>query len=1108
MQPSRKTRSALGALLAFVLTGLSVLAAPRPGLALEIDVAVVRGGTFELWFDHGDGYWPGQSAAASVPPGPVPHPVRLALPERPIRDLRLDPTADDAEVLITGLRLVDDQGAVLLRLDPRALRPRNQIAAIIPEAGGVRVRPVPGSNDPMLSLDLPVLQRRLHEAAGRATVGRGTALALGLLLAGVLLTAGLTAWLAVGGRGVWPASAALFLGVLGARLCWLDHYSRAVPFWDEWEGDALYLLLPFQGGFLDWGALWMPQWEHRILLTRIITLAGTVLNGEWDPRVAMTVSAALYAGLVALGGTALLATRTRAGLAAALALGVAGALPFDVNNLLWGGQTQMYGLLLLAGCIVALASAPRVSPVVYAGAGLGSLLSLCTMGAGPLAPACAAGICLVRGGFEPAQRRALWRLAALFGGAVALGCLLHTSSRAHVPLYAQTWAQFQRAFVGAASWPLPPHLLSVVVVWLPWVAQGGLILRRREATALEWLSVGLGGWALVNALALGYARQYEGPPFDTRFLTSLSLGATASLLATVTLGRRLAGAWPRGLAVGAGVCVAAGLLGAGWRGFPLARASWEERAEVERRVRDFLATGERAPVLEKPPHHAGQAVLARLEAPLLRDVWPASFRRELQRREPSPAAVPAEAGWLTTAARTAMKLGWPLGLLGLAGLGLWLRRQGPGLAALGSPAGPGRGGPGGAGGRAEAVGVGLVALVPLAWWAAYHLLGRGPLVDEAGHLGAIQHFVAGKPGWPAGMPMLPGYHFLVATLWRLEPPVELLALARGVATALWLLGLAAFALAWRRIHGAPAGPAVLLLALCPLAQPFTAMAYTDAPALALVLVAIWAQLRGWRAFAALVLAGAVAVRQTNLVFAGLLLAHEWLQPGVGPRTWWRRTGWLWGLGLLAVAGALAAGRVTLEAGHGNELRFNPAVVHFAALLALVLGLPLWLGRAPAAGRWLAARFRERPGRTLALAGMAGALGGLLGWQFANPHVWNRELFWEGHAFTLLRNWPLVWIDAHPVLRAWSGLNVVTMALAVGAFCVGQPHGARIGLALLCGGAGAWANSLVEPRYLIPAVGCALEFTRFSEAEWRRLAIWWGALSALHAPFVVAGRSLW
>jgi hypothetical protein len=1097
MQPSRKTRSALGALLAFALAGFPLLAAPRPQLALELEVAVARGGTVELWFDYGAGFWPGQSVSAPVPPGTTPVPVRLALPTRPLRDLRLDPTADDAEVLIAGLRLVDERGATLLRLDPRELRPRNQIATITPEAGGVRVRPVSGSNDPILSLDWTALQRRVHDAAGRATVGRGTALVLAVLLAGLLLTVALTAWRAVGGRQVWPASAALFLGVLGARLCWLNLYSRAVPFWDEWEGDALYLLIPFQGGFLDWGALWLPQWEHRILLTRVITLAGTVLNGEWDPRVAMTVSAVLYAGLVTLGGTALLATRTWAGLAAALALGLAGALPFDVNNLLWGGQTQMYGLLLLAVCVIALAAAPRVTPAVRWGMSLGSLLSLFTMGAGPLAPACAAGICLVRGGFEPTQRRAWWGLAASGLGVVALGFLLHTGSRAHLPLYAQTWAQFERAFLGAAAWPLPPHVLSAVVVWLPWAVQGLLILQRREATSVEWLSVGLGGWALVNAVALGYARQYEGPPFDTRFLTSLSVGATASLLATFTLGRRLSGTVPRGLLVGAGVCVVGGMLVAGLRGFPLAHASWQERAEVEQRVREFLATGKPASVLEKPPHHGGEAVVARLESPGLRAVLPAAFRRELQRRASAPAGAPAEAGWLTAGVRTAMKLGGLLGLLGAVGLGAWWWQHGPARTA------PGR--------RRldpDRVCGWLAALVPLGWWAIYHFFGRGPLVDEAGHLGAIQHFVAGKPGWPEGMPMLPGYHYLVAALWRLQPPLDLLTLARLVTTALWLLGLAAFALAWRRLHGAPAGRATLLLALFPLAQPLSAMAYTDAPALALVMVAVWAHSGGWRAGAALVLAAAVAVRQTSLAFAGLLLAHEWLQPGAALRTWLRRTAWLWGLGLLAVAGALVAGRVTLAAGHGNELRFNPAVVHFAALLALGLGLPVWLGRAPAAGRWLAARFRERPGLTSAGGVLALALGGVLGGQFANPHEWNRELFWEGHTFTLLRNWPLVWIDAHPGLRVLSGLNVVAMALAVGAFCMGQPQRARIALALLCGGLGALANSLVEPRYFVPAVGGALVFTRFSQGEWRRLVLWWGALSAVHAPFILAGWSLW
>lgn len=1101
MSPRRNLRTALRILLWLgALLGAARATAAGP-LALEVDVAIERGGTLALFFDHGTGFWPEHTAAATVPPGRVPQRVRLPLPDRPLHELRLDPATDDAEVLIAGLRLVDDRGAVLLRIDPRLLRPRHQIDSIRPEGEGVRIRPVPGANDPMLRLDSTALAARLHAASGRATVGPGAALALGALVAALLLAAGGAAAWALGGRGVWVGSATLFLAVLGPRLLWLHQFSRAVPFWDEWEGDALYLLIPFAGGFLDWGSLVMPQWEHRILLTRAITLAGTVLNGEWDPRVAMTAGAALWSALIALLGKALLATRTRAGVVAALLVATAGALPYDVTNLLWGGQTQMYGLAFLAVCTIAVAAAPRLTPWMGVAGAAGALLSLFTMGAGLVAPGCAAGICLVRAAFEPAQRRILGRLAAAFLAVALLGVLLHSPSRAHAPLYAETWAQFQRAWVGALSWPLPPHPLGALVLWVPWIVQGVSVLRRREATAAEWLSVGLGGWALVNAIALGYARQYEGPPFDPRFFTSLSLGAFASLLAGLNLAARATPGFGRGLAGVAAVTVAAGLLVAGARGVPLAQESGRQRADLEQRIRHYLATGDPAPALARPPHHDGATVLARLDSPLLQPVLPAAFRREAQRRDPATTAPPAAAGGLTTTVRTAMKLGVPLALLGLLGFGFWARRNWPGHSGVPWLPAWRRPGP-------DALAGALAVSVPVVWFLGYHFLGRGPLVDEAGHLAAIQHFLAGQAGWPVGMPMLPGYHFLVVSLAETGRSPDLLLLARLVTTTLWLLGLAAFAFAWRRLHGAPAGGMTLLLALFPLAQPFSAMAYTDLPALALVLAGVWAHLRGWRAFAALVFAGAVAMRQTSLVFVALLLAHEGLQPGTGPRTWLRRGAWLAGLGLAVAGAALAAGRLTLGEGHGNEFRFNPAGVHFAALLVLGFGLPLWLARAPAAARWLVGRCGERPLPCAAAGALAALAAGLLAWQFTNPHPWNRELFWPEHAFTLLRNWPLVWIDQHPWLRVLSGLNVVAMALAVGGFCARQPYRWQLALALGVGSLPAFANSLVEPRYFIPAAALALLFTRLSSGEWRRLAVWWAALAVVHAPFVAAGWSLW
>ena len=128
--------------------------------------------------------------------------------------------------------------------------------------------------------------------------------------------------------------------------------------------------------------------------------------------------------------------------------------------------------------------------------------------------------------------------------------------------------------------------------------------------------------------------------------------------------------------------------------------------------------------------------------------------------------------------------------------------------------------------------------------------------------------------------------------------------------------------------------------------------------------------------------------------------------------------------------------------------------------------------------------------------------------FANPHIWNRELFWEGCSFTLLRNWPLVWIDAYPWLRLVSGLNIVLMTAALTLVFARQLHRRELWLALGIGALPAFTNSLVEPRYFIPAAGFVLCFLNIAAADWRRLVIWWAVLSVGHAPFVASALSLW
>jgi hypothetical protein len=296
------------------------------------------------------------------------------------------------------------------------------------------------------------------------------------------------------------------------------------------------------------------------------------------------------------------------------------------------------------------------------------------------------------------------------------------------------------------------------------------------------------------------------------------------------------------------------------------------------------------------------------------------------------------------------------------------------------------------------------------------------------------------------------------------------------------------------------------------------MAYNDGPAVSLLLASAWAHFSRQRLLGAVLLALSLLVRQTNIIWAGFLVAYEaWLVFGASRErdensspavTLWRRTR---GLALVIAATAtviLVTGRLTPGTQHGNAFSPNIATLHFGGALALLLGLPLLLLHARATLGRVSAAFVARPflSATLPALGLAAAAG--LARTFANPHVWNRDLFWDGVRFTLLRNWVLVYIDRHAWLRAVSGLNLVALAAVLWLALAPQRFRAALWLNFACGAALLASNSLVEPRYFIVPAAFALLFVELSPRESRVLTGWFALLCAVHAPFIVANLSLW
>lgn len=402
----------------------------------------------------------------------------------------------------------------------------------------------------------------------------------------------------------------------------------------------------------------------------------------------------------------------------------------------------------------------------------------------------------------------------------------------------------------------------------------------------------------------------------------------------------------------------------------------------------------------------------------------------------------------------------------------------------------------------------------LVWGALYTGFAHGPLCDESGHVGVITHFAEDRPGWPSNLTTPPGYQFFALVLGGGQPS---LTAARLTSTLFGLLALAAFAGAWRRLHARPAGPATLLFALLPIFQPFTGLAYNDVTALAFLLCAVWAQLAGRLPTAALALGAACLVRQTNLVWVPFFILWEILrQPPPAATSRWhhavtttfnRMRGHVILLGL-AAAIFLYAGRFTPGTANSNDLRPNPAAFTFAALLVVTLGLPVWLAHLRPAVAGFTAAARRRPAFAALWLTAAAVIVGLVAATYTNPHGWNRDLWWDGTRFTLLRNWPLVYIEKIPALRILTGVLVVFATLALAHLCRAQRHGKALALMFPFGAVLLGSNYLVDPRYYLTPAALLLLLSVPDRRDFFRLAAWWALIALIHDPFILTGYSLW
>lgn len=365
----------------------------------------------------------------------------------------------------------------------------------------------------------------------------------------------------IGSNSGRTTAAALFAGVLGARLWLVRSAGSPVPYWDQWDAEALGLYRPWLTGTLDWAGLFAPHNEHRIGLTRLADLLLFSAAGAWNPWTQLILNALLHAAC-AVG--LLLAVRSANELAArplaAIPLAVLFAVPAGWQNALWGFQSQVcFGDLLTVLALAGLAGAPLRSFRWWAG-WCCALLALFTNAGGLLtATAALPAVALAK------DRGTNWRavLAPLLAVAavVAAGAALHTNVPAHAALRAADAAQFLAVLLRSLAWPWVETPWAAFLMQAPALCLLGKRIRDRSLPdATDRVLLALVLWAALHAAVTAWSRGAglpDGRPLS-RYQDPLVLGTAAQLLILLRLAA--AGRSARIAALLWSGCLLAGLL--------------------------------------------------------------------------------------------------------------------------------------------------------------------------------------------------------------------------------------------------------------------------------------------------------------------------------------------------------------------------------------------------------------------------------------------------------------------------------------------------------------------------------------------------------------------
>ena len=362
-------------------------------------------------------------------------------------------------------------------------------------------------------------------------------------------------------------AACLFLLIVGGKWATFDRYGSAMPDWDQWDAEAVELLIPWFENENFVRHLVHPHNEHRVIMTKLQNLALVLINGQWDSRLEAATNALLHAALAVgfwLLGRRAVAARWQVPLFVFIA--ALFGLPLAWQNVLGGFHSQQYWLAGLSFAAIVSVPFARLGSATWWGGLLAALLALGTMASGFIA----AAVVLVVLGWRWWRReltlRETWPTWVLMAACVTVGLLTRVEVEWHRDLKAKTVHDFVFTIVHSLQWPWREKHWAAVLLWLPWAVVAGKVLapgwsgvsprRWAEAPIAEkkgapkqaaWgqaapplTILALGLWVLVQLVATAYARGAGADYPASRYMDTLTFGAAVNALA---LGWLVSSAW-------------------------------------------------------------------------------------------------------------------------------------------------------------------------------------------------------------------------------------------------------------------------------------------------------------------------------------------------------------------------------------------------------------------------------------------------------------------------------------------------------------------------------------------------------------------------------------